>query len=239
MSPSWWSTTSPSMRIGDRRHDADEALRQVTDAAAASPRSRRARRPCRRARSGSRADDNGTQLFTALDPRPGRRAAPARRRRRHDHRRRGARHAAGRPARRFGAPLHVLLTGKPGEADRRLVVKDAPSFGHRRQGAAAHRPRRGSGAAGAGGQARLTLRNDGGQPTTRMVPVGRRRAASPSPIDHGGANVVRARGRARPARADARQQPRGAERSTACATGCGCCWSPASRMRASAPGATC
>ena len=29
----------------------------------------------------------------------------------------------------FDAPLHVLLTGQPGEADRRLVVKDAPSFG--------------------------------------------------------------------------------------------------------------
>ena len=29
----------------------------------------------------------------------------------------------------LAAPLHVLLTGKPGEADRRLVVKDAPSFG--------------------------------------------------------------------------------------------------------------
>src|SRR5580692_11184049 len=27
------------------------------------------------------------------------------------------------------APLHVLLTGQPGEADRRLVIKDAPSFG--------------------------------------------------------------------------------------------------------------
>ena len=37
--------------------------------------------------------------------------------------------AAPAAAAQLGAPLHVLLSGHPGEGDRRLVVKEAPSFG--------------------------------------------------------------------------------------------------------------
>ena len=97
-----------------------------------------------------------------------------------------ARHAGAGPA-GFDAPLHVLLTGQPGEADRRLVVKDAPSFGL------------------VGKDVQLTvriedlptaaaaMRADAAQgwrrATTRIVPVGRDVPLS-FPIDHGGPNVV-------------------------------------------------
>src|SRR5690242_2472105 len=119
---------SPSMRIGERRRYADEALQQVTQrleqfkdldirivhAGAPDPNAGLA--------------DNGTQLYTAM-----------------------TRALADVPRQRIagavmitdgevhdlppdeqlalGAPIHALLTGKPGEADRRLVLKDAPSFG--------------------------------------------------------------------------------------------------------------
>ena len=179
---------SPSMRIGERRHYADEALQQVTQrlqqfkgldvrivhAGAPDP-------------NGAFAD-NGTQLYTALT----RALADVPRQR-----------VAGAvmitdgevhdvpPADRvaLGGPLHVLLTGKPGEADRRLVVKDAPSFGlvgkelkltvrveDLPEGSAQNE------------QTRLTLRKDGGPPSSRLVPVGRDVPISVT-IDHGGPNV--------------------------------------------------
>ena len=108
---------SPSMRIGERRHFADAALQHVTDRAAAVPRSRCARGACRSARPGTALADNGTQLYTALT----RALADVPRQR-----------VAGAvmitdgevhdmpPADRLAlsAPLHVLLTGQPGEADR-------------------------------------------------------------------------------------------------------------------------
>ena len=55
-----------------------------------------------------------------------RRAARPACRRDHDYRRRGARRAGFAPRRLgFDAPVHALLTGKPGEFDRRLQVLDA------------------------------------------------------------------------------------------------------------------
>ena len=178
---------SPSMRIGERRHYADEALRQVTDrlrqfhdldlrvvhAGAPDPAAALA--------------DNGTQLYTALT----RALADVPRQR-----------VAGEvmitdgevhdmpPADRLAlsGPLHVLLTGKPGEADRRLVIKDAPSFGLVGKELQLTVRVEDLGAAGPNGQARLTLRKDGGPPTTRMVPVGRDVPLAVT-IDHGGSNV--------------------------------------------------
>ena len=179
---------SPSMRIGDRRRYADEALKQVTDrlqqfsdldvrvvhAGAPDPNAALA--------------DNGTQLYTALS----RALADVPRQR-----------VAGAvmitdgqvhdvpPSDRLalGAPLHVLLAGKPGEADRRLVVKDAPSFGLvgkelKLTVRVEDLPERGQ-----NDQARLTLRKDGGPPSSRLVPVGRDVPLSIT-IDHGGPNVV-------------------------------------------------
>ncbi len=88
----------------------------------------------------------------------------------------------------FQAPLHVLLTGAPGEADRRLVVKNAPSFGL--VGKEVQLTVRVDDLpGGAGGQARLTLRKDGGTTTTRLVPIGQDVPLSLA-IDHGGPNVL-------------------------------------------------
>ncbi|HWD58425.1 MAG TPA: hypothetical protein VG308_09120 [Stellaceae bacterium] len=94
-------------------------------------------------------------------------------------------------AAQLGAPLHVLLSGHPGEGDRRLVVKQAPSFGlvgkevpltvrvedlpETRDVSAA--------------EAKLTWRKDGGAVHAQMVPVGRDVPLS-IPIDHGGSNIV-------------------------------------------------
>ncbi|MGO8914404.1 MAG: hypothetical protein ACLQJR_00685 [Stellaceae bacterium] len=179
---------SPSMRIGERRRYAEEALQHVTGhlqqlhdldvrvVHAGAP------------DAGSVLADNGTQLYTALT----RALADVPRQR-----------VAGAvmitdgevhdvpPADRLAlsAPLHVLLTGQPGEADRRLVVKDAPSFGLVGKELQLTVRVEDLGDAAPAGQARLTLRKDGGPPTTRLVPVGRDVPVSIT-VDHGGPNVV-------------------------------------------------
>ena len=79
-----------------------------------------------------------------------------------------------------GAPLHVLLSGRPDEGDRRLVVNQAPSFGLVGKELTADDPGRGFAAkltprrrSGPTSQARVTWRKDGGAPHQIMVPVGR------------------------------------------------------------------
>jgi len=98
-----------------------------------------------------------------------------------------ARAAAGQ----LGAPLHVLLSGHPGEGDRRLVVKQAPSFGLvgkevplsvRVEDLPASND-------ASAADAKLTWRKDGGALHTQLVPVGRDVPLS-IPIDHGGPNVL-------------------------------------------------
>ncbi len=178
---------SPSMRIGDRRQEADNALAAVTQRLenfkdldlrvihAGAP------------DANAPMADTGTQLYTALS----RALADVPRQR-----------VAGAimitdgevhdmpppPQLGLDAPLHVLLTGAPNEADRRLVVKDAPSFGL--VGKEVQLNIRIEDLPGGGsGEARLTIRKDGGSPVIRSVPVGRDVPLT-VPIDHGGANVV-------------------------------------------------
>ena len=98
-------------------------------------------------------------------------------------------------AQELAAPLHVLLSGHPGERDRRLVVNQAPSFGLVGKELALTirvedllEPKTGA-AAAPEHQARLTWRKDGGAPHLQMVPVGRD-VPMTIPIDHGGPNVV-------------------------------------------------
>ncbi|MCC6468550.1 MAG: hypothetical protein IT563_09525 [Alphaproteobacteria bacterium] len=69
------------------------------------------------------------------------------------------------------APLHALLTGHPGEADRRLRVVQAPSFGMvgKRQTMTV---RVEDETAPAGTRARLTIRENGGEQKVESVPVG-------------------------------------------------------------------
>ncbi len=98
-------------------------------------------------------------------------------------------------AQELGAPLHVLLSGHPGERDRRLVIHQAPSFGLVGKEVpltirVADLPEPKADAAGAPvRQARLTWRKDGGVPHPMMVPVGRDVKLA-IPIDHGGPNVL-------------------------------------------------
>ncbi|HZB93372.1 MAG TPA: hypothetical protein VE397_18130 [Stellaceae bacterium] len=178
---------SPSMRIGERQRYAAEALQRITEelrrfhnldvrvvhAGAPDPNAALA--------------DNGTQLYTALTRAladvPSQRIAGA------VMITDGEVHDVPPPDRlTFKAPLHVLLTGKPGEADRRLVVRNAPSFGIvgkqqelvvRVEDLPEAEP---------GAEARLTMRQDGGPPTTRTVPVGRNVPIDIT-IEHGGPNV--------------------------------------------------
>ncbi len=178
---------SPSMRIGERRRYAEEALRHVTQrleqfkdldvrvvhAGAPDPNAGLA--------------DNGTQLYTALTRAladvPRQRIAGA------VMITDGEVHDLPPPEQlALGAPIHALLTGKPGEADRRLVIKDAPSFGLVGKELQVTVRVEDLPGGNAGGQARITMRKDGGQPVSRLAAVGRDVPLSLG-IDHGGPNV--------------------------------------------------
>ena len=99
-------------------------------------------------------------------------------------------------ARSFDAPLHVLLTGQPGEGDRRLVLKQVPAFGivgksiamilrvEDLGGSAAERSQYPA-------TARVTLRRDGGAESSLEVPVGQD-VQVPLTLDHEGATVLEA-----------------------------------------------
>ncbi len=181
---------SPSMRIGDRRQYAQQALDKVTEklkafrdldvrivhAGAAEP--------------GAGLADTGTRLYTALQHAladvPKQRIAGAVMITDGEvHDMPPADHAD------LGAPLHALITGKPGEQDRRLLVKEAPSFGlvGKDVQVTLRVDDLPDTLTQARGQARVTLRKDGGSPKTFPVPVGRDTPIS-IPIDHGGPNVV-------------------------------------------------
>jgi len=184
---------SPSQNIGDRR--------QATAAALETVKQRLARerdldvRVIEAGQAQPGAVDDGTRLFTALN-----RAMSDVPRQRlagvvmitdgqvHDVPTGDAK-ALGQA---LGAPLHVLLSGKPGEGDRRLVVAQAPSFGlvgkqaqlklrvEDLPEADAKKP---------AGEARLTWRKDGGAPRQVTAPVGKDFPLM-VPIDHGGPNII-------------------------------------------------
>ncbi len=94
---------------------------------------------------------------------------------------------AERPVPPLPAPLHALLTGKPGEADRRLRIMQAPSFG------LVGKPqtvtiRVEDETAPAGTRARMTIRQDGGERHVESVPIGADHRMELK-IDHGGTTV--------------------------------------------------
>ncbi|HEY3918798.1 MAG TPA: hypothetical protein VGL83_13450 [Stellaceae bacterium] len=183
---------SPSMRIGQRRQYADAALQAVTQKLAAfkdlDVRVVHAGAPDANAPMA----DTGTQLYTALSRAladvPRQRVAGA------VMITDGEVHDMPPPAQLgLDAPLHVLLTGQPGEADRRLVVKDAPSFGLAGKDVQINvriedLPDGGPNS-NTGATTQLTMRKDGGDAVIRNVPVGQDVPLT-VPIDHGGPNVV-------------------------------------------------
>jgi hypothetical protein len=183
---------SPSQQIGDRMSASEAALKALAE------RLGRERgldlRVIRAGKPQPGAGDDGTRLFTAL----GRAMTDIPRQRLaavimitdgqvHDLPAGDVAAAAAE----LGAPLHVLLSGRANEGDRRLVVAQAPSFGlvgkeiplSIRVEDLPARP----GAAEA--QARITWRKDGGPPQQLMVPIGKDVPLS-IPIDHGGPNVL-------------------------------------------------
>src|SRR5208282_899591 len=187
---------SPSQRIGDRQRATEAALAALKD------RLSRERdldlRVIRAGRPQPGAGDDGTKLFTALD-----RAMSDVPRQRlagvvmitdgqvHDVPTGDA--SALKEA--VGAPLHVLLSGRPDEGDRRLVVDQAPSFGLvgkelkatiRVEDLPESAPKKQEGGTA---QARVTWRKDGGTSHQIMVPIDRDVPLA-VPIDHGGPNVV-------------------------------------------------
>ena len=187
---------SPSQRIGDRQRATEAALAALKDRL-----SRERDLDLRVIRAGKPqpgAGDDGTKLFTALD-----RAMSDVPRQRlagvvmitdgqvHDVPTGDA--SALKEA--VGAPLHVLLSGRPDEGDRRLVVDQAPSFGLvgkelkatiRVEDLPESAPKKQEGGTA---QARVTWRKDGGTSHQIMVPIDRDVPLA-VPIDHGGPNVV-------------------------------------------------
>ncbi len=180
---------SPSMRIGERQKIAADALQDVTGQIANIP-GLELRVIHAGAPSGDiTASDQGTQLYTALAR--GLADVPRQRIAGAVMISDGEIHDMPLPGRLdFAAPLHVLLTGKPGEADRRLAILDAPKFGLvgkevQLKLKVEDLPDSGK----PGGETQLTIRKDGGPPVIRGVTVGAE-VSIPVTIDHGGPNVV-------------------------------------------------
>src|SRR5579864_2395545 len=187
---------SPSQEIGHRQEASEAALAALTERLRHEP--DLDLRVIRTGKPQPGSGDDGTKLFTALS----RTMSDIPRQRLaaiimitdgqvHDV-------PAGEPAataQELGAPLQILLSGHPDERDRRLVVREAPSFGLVGKEMALtirvedlpEPPR--SGAAVPERQARLTWRKDGGAPHQLTVPVGRDVPLA-IPIDHGGPNVL-------------------------------------------------
>jgi len=177
---------SPSQAIGDRKQMAEAALDKITEEAKQVP-----DLDLRVVRAGGGAEaavgDQGTRLFQALE-----------------------RALSDVPRRRFAGavmitdgevhdvpadlktlpagPIHGLVTGSPGETDRRLVVVRAPGFGFVDKSVTmtiriedAETPR-GTGVS-------VSVRRDGGQPSTIRVPANQDFNVD-VPITHGGENVL-------------------------------------------------
>ncbi len=87
----------------------------------------------------------------------------------------------------FAAPLHVILTGRRGEHDRRLVIDHVPGFGI--VGKEAEIRFRIADPAADGQPARITLSKDGGPPETIAVTIGRSHPIKLK-LDHAGPNIL-------------------------------------------------
>jgi hypothetical protein len=187
---------SPSQRLGDRQNATEAALEALKGRL--SHERDLDLRVIRAGKPQPGAGDDGTRLFAALDhalsDAPRQRLAgvvmitdgqvhdvPA-----------GDGNAV---AEAIGAPLHALLSGRPDEGDRRLVVSQAPSFGLvgkelrltiRVEDLPESSPKKPDGSPS---QARVTWRKDGGAPHQIGIPVDRD-VPLPITIDHGGPNVV-------------------------------------------------
>ena len=136
----------------------------------------------------------------------------------------------------FAAPLHALITGRKNEIDRRVVLTRAP-LRHRR---ADRRPSASASKIKASGPRRRRSHHSARRrDSARTVHVSVHTDIKfKVPIPHAGPNIVEIEADA--ARGELTTSTTApSSRSRACARSCACCWSRASRMPASAPGATC
>ena len=174
---------SASQRISDRAAQMAEAVERVTGEVAAM-----ADTELRSVTVRDGADDAGSLVLTALaellaqEPRA--RVAGAvliTDGQVHD--------AALAPA--MPAPLHVLLTGRAPDWDRRLIVKNAPAFAILDEPVLLTLRIEDQGAVpeGLGGMADLSIAIDGAEPQTYSVPVGQD-LDLPVTLPHGGMNVL-------------------------------------------------
>ena len=169
---------SASQRIGDRSERTEAALAAVVARIGALP------GVAPRVVEFDDSDSGGTRLFASLaralsDTPPDRIAGAVAIT---DGRIHDAAGAAAGPG-----PLHVLLTGAPGERDRRLSVERAPSYGV--VGERASVVVRVDDDAAPAGRARVEVRIDGGPPRARVVAVGEP-AALALPVDRAGPIAV-------------------------------------------------
>ena len=89
----------------------------------------------------------------------------------------------------FDAPVHALLTGKPGEFDRRLQVLSAPRFGIVGSAQAIELKVTDTTAAGTESPVKLTITHQGQAPVTRTARTGEKIEILVN-IDHAGPNIV-------------------------------------------------
>ena len=108
----------------------------------------------------------------------------------------------------FDAPVHALITGKPGEFDRRLEILKAPRFGLV-GGTQPVEVKVTETKPGDIGVVKLTVTRQGEGPTTKTVRVGET-VEIPVDVQHAGPNIVEIEAEGRAGRADHGEQPRGA-----------------------------
>jgi hypothetical protein len=90
----------------------------------------------------------------------------------------------------FAGPLHVMVTGRRDERDRRLAIEHVPGFALvGKQATIGIRVIDSGGAAGGNETALVTLSVDGGPPRAVVAPVGRTHVI-PLTIDHAGPNII-------------------------------------------------
>ena len=94
------------------------------------------------------------------------------------------------------APFHLLLTGQPGERDRRLIVEKSPAFGIGGKNVTI-RLKIEDHPARAGPPVTVNIRIDGGETLRRTVPVGEVTNVE-MPLSHGGATIIELEAQAMP-----------------------------------------
>lgn len=171
---------SRSQAIGNRRAETEQALNTLTERLARQP-----NLEVRIERVAGGTGDDGTRLFTAIE----RALADVPRRRLagvvmvtdgrvHD--------VPADQAAALGAPLHALVTGRPGERDRRLVVTGSPGYALVGRTALVRLKVEDIGATGA---AQVEIRVDGKAYLTAPVPLNRE-ASIEVPVRHAGTTVI-------------------------------------------------